>query len=330
LELRNCKKILIIRLSSLGDILLTTPLLRSIKNQYPGIEIDMLLRYEYREILLYNPYLARLLLLERTKTNEAEIFQTINAAGYDLIIDLQNNIRTTIILRKQKMNVISFKKRRLDKFLLVNFKINRMKNLPPIPERYAETINGLTLDDEGLDLFIPEELKPQKVAENTIAFCPGARHFTKRWLFDYFVEFGKMLIRDKYGVALIGGRSDAETCKKLNEEIPGSINLCKEDGILQVASDLKSCIAAVCNDSGLMHTACAVKTPVLAFYGSTVKEFGFTPYKNKNIIFENDNLSCRPCSHIGKSSCPKKHFRCMKDLTPESAYKSLLKLLQSE
>lgn len=330
MNLSNCKKILIIRLSSLGDILLTTPLIRSIKKEFPQVEIEMLLRYEYRETLENNPYLTRLLLLERTKKSEAEIFGTINSVGYDLIIDLQNNIRTTILLRRLKKNVLSFKKRRLDKFLLVNFKINRMKNLPPIPQRYAETVEGLTLDDDGLDLFIPEEIKPQNVHHNTIALCPGARHFTKRWQFDYFVTLGKMLISNKYNVALIGGRSDLEICNKLYEEIPGSINLCKEDGILQIASNLKNCIAAVCNDSGLMHTACAVKTPVLAIYGSTVKEFGFTPYKNKNIILENINLNCRPCTHIGKSSCPKKHFRCMKDLTPESAYKSLLKLLQSE
>jgi heptosyltransferase-2 len=72
-----------------------------------------------------------------------------------------------------------------------------------------------------------------------------------------------------------------------------------------------------------MHTATAVGIPVIAFYGSTVKEFGFTPYKAKNLILENNYLSCRPCTHIGRSSCPKKHFKCMKDVSPQLAIEKL-------
>jgi ADP-heptose:LPS heptosyltransferase len=92
---------------------------------------------------------------------------------------------------------------------------------------------------------------------------------------------------------------------------------------------MKKCKAVICNDSGLMHTACAVGTPVLTFFGSTVKEFGFTPYRNKNLILENNSLSCRPCSHIGRDKCPKNHFKCMKELTPEIVFNKLNQLLNT-
>ncbi len=327
MDLSNKKKILVVRLSSLGDILLTTPMIRSIKNQYPHISIDMLLRDEYKETVLHNPYLSSLLLLERRKLSEKEIIHKIKSNNYDAVIDLQNNIRTAYLLRNLKTPIITFNKKRLQKFLLVRFKINLMNSNSPIPVRYAESIKNFQLDDNGLDLFIPDTVEPEIKGENIIAFCPGARHLTKRWLPEYFIELGNLLIKNLYRVVLIGGRSDIDICKSIADEIPGSENYCKEDGLLQIAANMKKCKAVVCNDSGLMHAACAVNIPVITIYGSTVKEFGFTPYKNINVILENNSLNCRPCSHIGKSSCPKKHFRCMKDLSPEYVYQSILKLI---
>ena len=92
---------------------------------------------------------------------------------------------------------------------------------------------------------------------------------------------------------------------------------------------MKECKAIVCNDSGLMHTACAMKVPVLALFGSTIREFGFTPYNNKNLILENKTLSCRPCTHIGRENCPKNHFKCMLELSPGDAYNKLIELINS-
>ena len=138
-----------------------------------------------------------------------------------------------------------------------------------------------------------------------------------------------MLSANNFKVILFGGKNDKEICNEISNLFPKIINLCNDDDILQTAADMKKCRAIICNDSGLMHAACAVGIPVLSFFGSTVKEFGFTPYKNKNLILENISLSCRPCSHIGRKECPKSHFNCMKEITPQTAFKNINLLLNS-
>jgi len=117
-------------------------------------------------------------------------------------------------------------------------------------------------------------------------------------------------------------------CKNISGQINNSLNLCNEDDLLQTAANMKMCRLIFCNDSGLMHLAAAVKIPLIAIFGSTVKEFGFFPYRSKSIVLENKNLKCRPCTHIGRKSCPKKHFKCLKEITPESAFSKLKNLVQ--
>ncbi len=327
MNLKQFKKILIIRLSSLGDILLTTPLLRSIKSQYPALQIDFLIKPQYKDVLINNPYITTIFKYYNEKEKKFELIKNLSAINYDFIIDLHNNFRSTEITNKLKIQSAKFNKRSLDKFLLVNFKINRLKNASLIPERYSETVN-IKLDGDGLDLFIDDSVKSSlSVNEKYIGICPGSRHFTKMWPKDYFVELGYLLNNEGFKIVLFGGKSDLDVCKEISDKLSNSINLCNYDNILQTAADMKNCKAIVCNDSGLMHTACAVKTPVLAIFGSTVREFGFAPYKNRNSILENKLLSCRPCSHIGRSRCPKGHFKCMLEIKPKQTFNELLSLI---
>ncbi len=227
------------------------------------------------------------------------------------------------------IKTLKFSKQSFDKFLLVNFKINNMKKAPPIPERYAITIPGLNLDGEGLELFTDQKPSSLIEKEKYIGLAPGSRHFTKMWPEDYYKFLGKLLRKAGYGVLLFGGKNDISTCSEIAGKIEGSINLCNDNNLLQTAADMKNCLAIVCNDSGLMHTACAMKVPVLTFFGSSVKEFGFTPYKNRNLILENNSLTCRPCSHVGRERCPKGHFRCMLDISPEKAFEALMTLVEN-
>ena len=129
-------------------------------------------------------------------------------------------------------------------------------------------------------------------------------------------------------IALLGGRSDIEICARLSEKIKDSLNLCSNNELFQTAAAMRRCKAVVCNDSGLMHLACAVGVPVITIFGSSVREFGFAPYKCKNLILENKNLKCRPCSHIGRESCPKGHFKCMRDILPEQLLAAVTQLMQ--
>lgn len=320
-------RILIIRLSSLGDILLTTPLVRSLKKKYPDILINFLLRKEYRDVYKFNPYINNLYLLERDNRFPDELLNQ----KYNLVLDLQNNFRSVGIRKKVETEKVRvFNKKTFEKLLLVNFKINKLKNAEQIPVRYAASLEDFQLDDEGLDLFTGD-VNPliKKNEKRYIGFAPGSRHFTKMWPEDYYISLGNKLFFSGFTIVLFGGKDDKDLCERLSQKIQGSINLSNDNDLLLTAVNIKECLAVVCNDSGLMHAACAVKVPVMALYGSTVKEFGFTPYRNRNLILENKTLTCRPCTHIGRESCPKKHFKCMLELTPELAFDKLQEFINS-
>ncbi|MBK7631336.1 MAG: glycosyltransferase family 9 protein [Ignavibacteriales bacterium] len=317
-ELSKLKKVLIIRLSSLGDILLTTPFIRSLKNQYPKIEIDFILREEYSDLIKLNPHLNKVYPYSRIEKDNLATLAELRKIDYDLVIDLQNNLRSKKIFPSKSTQIERFSKNSWKKFLLVNFKINKLKNEPQIPVRYANTISGFKLDDKGLELTTDKSIDSKLINKNNlIGFCPGARHYTKRWLKEYFIELGNKLTETGYTIVLFGGKIDKELCADICGKIPNSIDLSNFDDILQTAADMNMCKAVVCNDSGLMHTASAVGTKVIVIFGSTVEEFGFTPYNCQDLILENNSLTCRPCSHIGRSSCPKKHFDCIKLITPD-------------
>ena len=330
MDLNKIKKLVIIRLSSLGDILLTTPLIRSIKKQFPQIEIDFILKEQYKDVLLYNPYLFKMYTYNTEPKQNVSFFNELKKNKYDLVIDLQKNFRSAQIKRELEIPTVGFDKKTFEKFLLVHFKINKLKDSPQIAIRYAQSLNGISLDGDGLDLFLPEDIHSQLNDKNNyIGIAPGSRHFTKMWPVEYYIRLGNILSGNGYKVVLFGGKDDMQICSNIGNKIDNSINLCNEDKLFQTAIDMKKCSVFVCNDSGYMHAASALKVPVLAFFGSTVQEFGFAPYKNKNIILENNSLTCRPCSHIGRKSCPKKHFKCMTELTPETAFNKLKMILKS-
>ncbi|HPO55174.1 MAG: glycosyltransferase family 9 protein [Ignavibacteriaceae bacterium] len=313
------RNVLIIRLSSLGDVLLTTPLIRSLKSKYPDINVDFVVKRQYSMVLKGNPYLRRIFFPD----------EEIDVTQYDVIVDLQNNLRSCKIRRKFEKRVVKFKKYSLDKYLLVNFKVNRLRELPAIPVRYAETVEKGLLDESGLDLLIPDSVKSRLTGDKqTIGICPGSRHFTKRYPAEKFIEVGNKLASEGFRVVVIGGEDEKNICAEISDSINGAINLSTENDLYQIAADMKRCDGIICNDSGLMHVACAVKVPVVVIFGSSVREFGFTPYGNKHKVVERENLSCRPCSHIGKEKCPEKHFRCMLEISSEEVIKCIKSIIK--
>jgi len=325
-DFSELSRILIIRLSSLGDILLTTPLIRTIKEKNPGIHIDFVVREKFAEALQNNPNLNEIFLYRNSKHEKEVLFNSVQSKNYELVIDLQNNFRSREITRLIKCSVLRFDKNNIKKILLVHFKINLLKDTPQIPLRYAEAAGINELDNEGLD-FYSENIPNPKFEKNTkyIGLCPGAKHFTKRWPKEYFIELGKKFESAGYRIVLFGGKEEIQICNDVHSQLKNALNL-SNTSLLQVAADMKMCEAIYTNDSGLMHLASSVGVPIIAFFGSTVKEFGFFPYKATSVVLENENLSCRPCTHIGRKSCPKIHFKCMLEIKPELAYSSLTKL----
>ncbi len=331
IELQKFKKVLIIRLSSLGDVILTSPVIRALKNINPEIKIDFLVKPNFVDAIKYNSNLNKIFQYSTKKDNSEKLIQILRENNYDLILDLQNNKRSKRITSKLKRKKIVYKKHSLKRFLFVHFNFKKLNPLKSVPEKYVEAIAELKLDEKGAELFLPGNIKSAVKDDcKYVGFAPGSMHITKMWPIDYYIELGNRLAEQGYRVLLFGGKDDIIVCKYLSIYIKNSINLATNNQLLKMAPTMKQCDFMVCNDAGLMHAATALNVPVVVIFGSTVKEFGFAPYKAKHLIIENNELKCRPCSHIGKDSCPKRHFKCMKSLTPEIVIREINKFLRDE
>lgn len=314
--LKSAPKILIIRFSSIGDIVLTSPVPRCIKNTYSNAEIHFLTKPQYANLLQFNPHIDKFHLLDKSPALKA---LELKKEGYDYVIDLHNNLRTQVFKSILGAESQAFDKVNFEKWLAVSFK--QMSVLPDIHivDRYINTckILGVSNDREGLDFFLNpdeniEEFRNQLGVEY-VAWAIGAQHFTKRFPSEKIISVCKLL---QMKIVLLGGKEDKIEADKIALSFSGQVlNLCGSLSIHQSAMVVKEAKVLVSNDTGLMHIGAAFKKPIISLWGNTIPEFGMSPYYGKyqiqNSIHEIQNLSCRPCSKIGFKSCPKKHFNCM-------------------
>jgi heptosyltransferase-2 len=346
--MRSLSKILLIRFSSMGDVILASPLIRTLRAAYPEAQIDFLAKKEYAELLRFSPHLSSILELKSNESEELKILKgRIRLKRYDAIIDLHNSLRSRYLRYfSGARHVRVVDKRLLRRFLLVNFKWNLYGDPTPVAERYLETVRKFGVQDDGggLEIFIPEEtaqsvrslLARYKLERhNTVlAMAPTARHFTKRWLPERFTEFGAQFAKETGAkILVLGSREEAGLCGDIAQMINARTgsnsaeSLAGRVSLLETASVLDHCTLVLSNDTGIMHLAAARGKRVVALFGSTVREFGFSPFRTNSVVVEKAGLSCRPCSHIGRPRCPKGHFRCMKDIQVDevlAAAKSLL------
>ncbi len=338
------EKTLIFRLSSIGDVVLTTPFLRIFRRARPEARIDFVIRREFADLLRHHPAISRLHEIDTGEGREGllrwrEIFA---AEGYDRIFDLHNNFRTKIMRAGLKSPVAVIDKRTLRRWLLVKMKWNLLRDAPPVAERYIETGADLDLipDGEGAEIFIPEatveavrgRFGAARSRQPVVGLCPGAAHGTKRWPVEYYTLLGKRLAESRGATIVIFGNAEDRPLGRAIAEGLGkwAENWCGELSILETAAAMDFCDLVVTNDTGLMHIAGARKRPLIGIFGSTVREFGFSPYKTAARIAEVAGLSCRPCSHLGFPSCPKIHFRCMKEIAPGQVAAMAERMLSGE
>lgn len=308
-------KFLILRFSSIGDIILTTPVIRCLKLQYPNAEVHFATKKQFKVLVEHNPYIDKFFLLEGSLDS---FIKPLQAENYDYVIDLHNNLRTSIIKYRLGKKSFSYNKLNFEKWLLVNFKINRMPDVH-IVVRNLETVASLGVknDNKGLDYFIPESQVVNldgilQKEQPFVAYAIGGQHFTKKLPIGRIIEVCSKVNKK---VILLGGKED-EAAGEIVEHALGHkvYNACGKYNLNQSASILKQAEYVISHDTGLMHIASALKKRVVSIWGNTVPEFGMYPYETEFSIIENKNLSCRPCSKIGYSKCPKGHFKCMNDL----------------
>lgn len=348
-DLHDYKKILVIRFSSLGDVILTLPLIKVLKEKFPESEIDYLTKASYSDILKINPSISKFITVDDELDYKGlkELKKRLVKEDYDLVIDVHNNIRTfylKLFLRRHT-RVLSFKKYSIRKFLLVDFKINLMKNLPPIYLRYIQSLKkipGISLDTSKLELTQniytdPQSkqnlellLKENKIPADKQLICivPGSKHFTKTYPSVYYAELINKLDKTKYSIILAGKGNDKEIIDSIKTQCGNNVyDLCNKLSLLELAELVKKSSLVIGGDTGPIHIAEASNIPLLMIAGSSVMEFGFYPQSEKAIILENKNLKCRPCSHIGRDKCPKGHFKCMKEITSEILWENLTPFL---
>lgn len=348
---RHIHNILIIRFSSIGDIILTSPLIRSLRTTYPNATIDFLIKEKYSELVKYNPNLSTVHELVTNEFDELrDMVGKLRAQKYDLVVDLHNSLRSRYVrwfLGAKRVAVV--RKQVIPRFFLVHFKWNFYRSIVPVAKRYLETTRlfGVTNDGNGLDVSIPTEVEEMvKIrAEKlhlgnyplVIGLTPSARHETKRWPQQRYVDLGILLGKKHHAKLLIfGGRDEREYCEDIAQMVnaalgaPMAESMAGTLSLLETGSLMDYCNLLVCNDTGLLHMASARKRKVVAIYGSTVKELGFYPYVTEHRVVERPDVNCRPCSHIGRDACPKKHFRCMNEISVADVLTAVHSLIQTD
>lgn len=311
-------RFLIIRFSSIGDIVLTTPVVRCIKNQFDGeAEIHFITKKKYQMVLANNPYIDRLITID---DKVSEINDLLISTNFDYIIDLHNNLRSAQVKSRAKAPALTFDKVNFKKWLLVNFKWNVLPNIHVV-DRYLAPLGvfDIEYDQQGLDFFLSEndtvdfsEL-PEIFQGKFVAFCIGGTYFTKKLPLNKLVSICQKL---KMPVILIGGKEDVDISTKIRQKVGANVfDFCGKLSINQSAFVISKSEKVISHDTGMMHIAAALKKPMVSVWGNTVKDFGMYPLYPKGftnyLMAEVKDLPCRPCSKLGYAKCPKKHFYCM-------------------
>jgi heptosyltransferase-2 len=324
-------RVLILRLGSLGDVLLTTPVLRELHVAFPRAELHYLTRERYRELLTHNPCVTRIHTLP-VKPGPATLLKTgtrLRTFGFDLVIDLHRSfrshlVRTALGATSEIVCRRDFGRRSSPTWGPAS------RPWPSLAERFLGTLTrfGVQPRPERLELYL-DPGSVEKAAASThgldkplVAIAPGARWPTKRWTPEGFAAVADSLRKQRrVGVVLVGDDDDDDVCRQVTSLMREEARVLVGLSILETAAVLERCRVLVCNDSGLFHVARAMGTPAVAAFGPTGPQMGYYPWEPyaRAVSLQ---MPCSPCTSKGSRRCPKKHFRCMKDLSPESVLRA--------
>lgn len=318
-------KFLVIRFSSIGDIVLTTPVVRCLKKQVPGAVIHYLIKPQFKMVMAHNPYIDKLHFLQQ---DWEAMTEELKAEKFDYILDLHHNLRTLRIKNALDVPAYSFNKLNIEKFIFVKLKWNLMPKVH-IVDRYLETVKpfGVYNDGEGMDYFIPDNERvsqkdiPASHHLGFISIVIGASFYTKKLPVYKLQELCEKI---KYPIILLGAKEEAAEGGEIASVDPIKIyNACGKFTLNESADIVRQSNLVVAHDTGLMHIAAALKKQVTAIWGSTTPSFGMVPYYGKSFLEQNalpyddvqvHKLWCRPCTKIGRNTCPQGHFKCMKKI----------------
>ncbi|MBN2185558.1 MAG: glycosyltransferase family 9 protein [Candidatus Krumholzibacteriota bacterium] len=331
--------ILIIRFSSLGDLVLLDPLLKEIKMGFPQSKIDLATKSEYAEVFAPAPEIRTIFTLDgRGLTGLFTLYRKLRNDDYDIIIDAHNVVRSLLLtFFLNSGRVLRIKKYHSKKILLIRKKQNFFEGISPIRDRYLELAEGLGIRLSGKDhhLTIPEKAfeKADELIESAgfknnslIAIAPGARWDTKRWPEEYFHDLVSRLAQNGHTIVLIGDKSESSLCRRIADSENNLIDASGRLTVLETAAILRRCRLLVTNDSAPLHISEAAGTPVAALFGPTVKEFGFFPQMKNSKVIEIP-LACRPCSRNGSKPCRFDTKECLSSIPVDKVLEAAMEIL---
>lgn len=333
-------KVLVVRFSSIGDIVLTTPIVRCVKQQLPNAKVHYLTKASFKATVESNRYIDKHYYMDGSLD---ELIPTLKKEKYDYVIDLHKNLRTNKLKRALGVISYSFPKLNFKKWLLVNFKIDLMPD-KSIVDRYFEAVRriGVKNDGQGMDYFIPKEDEitskdiPMSHWAGYLGCVIGGAHNTKRFPIEKWKELCQNL---KVPIILLGGPDEREEADEIASIDPVRIyNACGKFSLNESASLVNFAKVIVTNDTGLMHISAALNKKIVSLWGNTTPKFGMYPYYGNNnlsevivpqsSIVEHNDISCRPCSKIGYNKCPKGHFKCMRELNIDKITMNIMEYWQ--
>jgi ADP-heptose:LPS heptosyltransferase len=323
-------KFLVIRFSSIGDVVLTSPVVRCLKTQLPDAEIHFLVKPAFKSVLVNNPYITKLHLLQE---NIGDTITALKEEQFDYVIDLQRNLRSLRIKAGLKVPAFSFKKLNFRKLIFTKLKWNVMPKQVHVVDRYLNTVNlfGVYNDGAGLDYFItPEEEVSEKDIPAShhagyIGIVIGASFYTKK-LPVYKLQ--ELCLKIDHPIILLGGPEDAAMGEEIKKVDSVKVyNACGKFSLNECADLIRKSKLVIAHDTGLMHIAAGLKKQIITVWGSTTPSFGMYPYYGVNFLshqaaspcddIQVHKLWCRPCTKIGRRKCPQGHFKCMKKISIE-------------
>ncbi len=334
-------RILLIRFSSLGDLVLLTAAVDAIGEAFHGHDLHLATKEQYRELFESNRHVAKI----HTLTAGAgfgdlmRLRRELAAEKYDIIIDAHNVIRSNILYRTLgARNKIQLRKDQIRKFSLINVNQDLYADPISIKDAYLGLIEELDVEFGP----VPTRLDPSSDAaaaadalfeaggldgKTVVALAPGARWETKRWPEENFILLSQELESGGYGILVVGGDSERDLCGRVAGDT-GAVNTCGRLSLMETAAALRKTSVLVTNDSAPLHIAEAVGTPVVALFGPTVRQFGYFPLLDKSVVLERD-LDCRPCSRNGARPCRLESRICLEQIFPLMVLSTLKEILES-
>ncbi len=306
-------KVLVIRFSSIGDIVLTSPVVRCLKLQAKA-EVHYLTKEAYGTLLSHNPYIDQVHLL---KDSLADLWEILLEEDFDFVVDLHKNLRSWNVIGRIRKPYGTFSKANLAKWLMVNLKHDILPD-KHIVHRYFEAVRELRVsyDGAGLDFYLdPQTVRPLASLHEYSVVAIGGAHNTKKLPPSKLKELCNLI---RSPLVLVGGPEDKEAGAMIAADLPHITDMTGQVSIAGSAALIRDARLVITHDTGMMHIAAALKRPIISVWGNTIPDFGMYPFYPDNTfvtsaIFEVGDLSCRPCSKIGYQICPKKHFKCMND-----------------